>query len=387
MKSRITTLLVLFLTIPQLFAETSTTTSEAYKDTYHFFVGIDLRIAHEDNFYPLLDISQNKALIKVDGETISKPIRKLENFQVKKGTKFSKNFIEVEELSCTPAYSIDADPELRAMQNTMIMNAMTMEANDQFDKATRAVQQIEGRMRSGELDLEADLSQAQSTLDSATVRMHHFPTQTIKDSSKMNQYDVLKVSIKVKASRPMEHPFLVMVAKLKDTEDGEVTASWMHFRALGAIPTFPSTIDFTESSFPDGKFVDSVEVFFFSGGGEIATSQSPKRVDLTIEQVRNFANFQYTTQNLSKTLPPTPAWYVLDPSLFRNVDPKLMNATLGLTIDKDGMVTQVSTDAEVDQYAIATLRDTIQELFFYPALDKGNPVSGKLQIKLHDYLL
>ena len=380
--------IILFLLGFSLFAETTDSETTSYdSDIYHFFVGIDLRIPYNDNFYPLLDIAQNKAYIKVNGETVGKPISKLDNFQIKKGTKFSRNFIEVEELSCVPGYSAGADPELRAMQTNMMLNDLSDAAADQYDQSTREVQELSGRMSAGQTGLGEALALAQGRLDSATRAMETLPGQITKGSLGVSQYDVLNVSLRVTASRPMEEPFLVMVARLKDEEDGEVTASWMHFRALGPISTFPSTISFSESSYPDGKFVDAVELFFFSGGNEIATSMSPKRVDLTTEQIRSFANFQYTTQNLSKSLPPVPAWYVLDPSIFRNIDPALLDATLKLTVDKDGIVTQVSTDAKTDSYAITAIRDMMQDLFFYPALDKGTPVEGMVEIKLKDYIL
>lgn len=185
----------------------------------------------------------------------------------------------------------------------------------------------------------------------------------------------------------MEDPILVMVLNLKDKKDGKVTTSWMHFRALGPISTSEGTINFQETSFPDGKFVDSTEVYFFSGGSEIASNLSPKRVDLSADQVRAFANFQYTSQNLAKTLPPMPAWYVLDPKLFRDTDPKLLDATFFLSIDENGLVTEVRTDIKADQYAVNAVKEVMQDLMFYPALNKGNPVTGTLELKLKDYLL
>ena len=367
-------------------------------EAYHFFVGIELGIPYESSVYPLLGLKNNSAVIKVDGQTVLKPIRKIDNFQAKKSTKFSTNFIEVEEFTCTPGYSLEADPELRAMRTNVLFDNMSNEATDAFDNAMRSLGYEEGHMSVADADTSMDggerrahareaLASAREGLASATTELNAQPGYVTGGRLGAAQYDQLNVSIRLKAVRPMEDPVLVMVVKLKDREDGKVTASWMHFRALGRITTSLSTISFSESSYPDGKLVDSAEIYLFSGGSEIATNLSPKRVDLSEEQIRNFANFQYTAQNTSKTLPPLPAWYVLDPKIFRNTDPQLLDATFNVTIDENGVVTQVRTDAIVDSRAIASIKDLMDDLIFYPALDKGNPVTGSLEIRLKDYLL
>lgn len=389
--------LVLLLIAPKLVAETQPA-AEYDSDVYHFFVGVEVNIPYEAGIYPLLGLKNNNAVIKVDGKTVLKPIRKIENFQLKKGTKYSTNFVEVETFTCEPGYSVGADPELHAIQTNILLEDMSDLATDDFDNAMRRMGAAEGQLAGAEADTSMDrgarlqsaqqnMSAAKESVSSAMEGVSSIPNYITKGKLGSPAYDQLNVSIRVKAVRPMDNPILVMMVKLKDREDGEVTASWMHFRALGRISTSPSTINFSESSYPDGKLVDSAEIFFFSNGNEVATNLSPKRVDLTAEQIRNFANFQYTTKNLSKTLPPIPAWYVLDPKILRNIDPKLLDATLKLTIDKDGVVNQVRTDADVDQYALDAVKSIMRELIFYPALDKGTAVEGSLDIRLNDYLL
>ena len=389
--------IVLLLLGPRLLAETYEP-ADYDPDAYHFFVGIDLEIPHESGFYPLLRLENNNAIIKVNGETIKEPLGKLENFQVKKGTKFSTNFVEVEELECEPGYSVDADPTLRAMRTNAMLNDISDQAIAKFDASVRQVDAAIGGLAAANADTsmdrgakianaQANLSTAQANFASANNTMNSVPSYVTKGQLGNTAYDVVNVSMRVKAARPMEDPILVMVIRLKDRPNGEVTASWMHFRALGPISTTESTINFTEPSYPDGKYVDSTEVFFFSNGNEIATNLSPKRVDLSPEQVRTFATFQYTTQNLGKTLPPKPGWFVLDSRIFRNTDPKLLDATLHLTVDENGFVKQVKTNATSDEYALDAMKEIMQDLMFYPALDKGNPVAGTLDIRLNDYAL
>ena len=389
--------IVLLLFGSRLFAETY----EPVKfdpEAYHFFVGIELGIPHEADVYPLLGLERNSAIIKVDGETIAKPLGGLDNFQVKKGTKFSTNFIEVEELDCEPGYSVDADPTLRAMRTNMLLNDMADQATAKFDSAARQLDKALGNMSAANAGTgpgagieqafaKMNLESAQDNFSTATNAMYSAPTHVTIGELGGRDYDVINVSMRIKAVRPIDNPILVVVMKLKDRPNGEVTASWMHFRALGSIPTTESNIIFREPSYPDGKYVESTEVFFFSGGNEIATSLSPKRVDLSPEQVRTFANFQYTTQNLGKTLPPLPAWFVLDSRIFRNTDPKLLDATLHLTIDENGVVTQVESNATSDEYALEAMKELMQDLMFYPALNKGNPATGTLDIRLNDYML
>ena len=384
-------LLLLFLASGSS-AETTATAVEDSVDLYHFFVGLDLRVPHESDFYPLLEVTQHNALIKVDGETVKIPIRKLEDFRMKRETKFSRNFIEVENFSCVPGYSPEADPTFRAMETNSQQESITEEVTDRFGRNLNQIQTLQGKL-SVAVDpvdiqiLEYQISYFGKDLEASSQQIQSRPSYVTTGKLGNPAYDVINVSLHVKPERAMDNPMLVMILNLKDKADGKVTASWLHFRGMDSISTSGGTISFQESSYPDGKLVDSAELFFFSNGSEIATTMSSKRVDLTENQIRAFANYQYTAQNMSKTLPPLPAWYVLDPKIFRNTDPDLLDATFQLSIDENGIVTQIRTDAALDSYSIAAIQDLMKDLIFYPALDKGNPVTGSLSIRIKDYLL
>ena len=277
-------------------ADADSPSTESEQKDHHFFIGIDLRFPHEKEYYSMLGLARNEALIRVGGDTIAKSIRKVKNFQIRKETKISKRFIQVENISCEPDYSLERNPWRKAERTNMMLESMASDTQDRVNsiKSKKAVYQSVMDQTSDPMR-QASIGAIIDNLD-ATIKTTTTNKWTVSPTLNKNDIDdpgkdILRVSFDIKANQQMVDPYVVLILKLKNEERGDVVGSWFHFQSLDPFAEASERVNFIVHEYPDGKYIESQEIYFFEKGQELASNLSEKRVAMSRSDARIFLTY------------------------------------------------------------------------------------------------
>ena len=385
--------LVLFCSSVHCAGETADSEAPpAEKKDHHFFVGIDLKIPYDEGMYAIEKIWNQQAQIKVDGQIVTEDIKRIKELSYARQTKISQHYAQIEDLTCEPGYSIGRDPQVSAARMQIGMAAMASDALAIGEAAMRRADAINSFSyedsgappnswvpSTGPPPMNYEYYQLGQQLQNQSVQV-----QLHGDRSDKPAWDQLHIKFSLKADQYFPTGHLVFIFRLKEQPEGEPTMSWFHFLSLEDISTESVYYDYQVPGFPEGRYVDSQEVFLFANGTEVATNLSPKHVEMNAADARTFVNYQYLARNEGNTRPPQRAWKYLSPDFGKRLRSGMSDESITLRIDEEGVVTDMVMSPSLQS---ALTPDNIREIssgLYLPALEDGKPVAGELSLRLGD---
>jgi len=353
---------------------------------YNLFVGLDLSLPVEEVYYPVTTYKDYALQVEVDGKTISQKIGDCEELKYLKNIKVTPNFIDVTDVKCISDYSIDADPAMQAGRTSMLLAAAAADARARSNVAIRIKQELEGTVvdQYNGATINQQIQNEQNFIDQ-NDRTANVNPETLKQGDLEDHgHDILRVEFTAHAQQTIDNPLLLVILRLKEHPNEVAKYSWFYFTPLSEISQKNDHYHFATREFPDGMIIDSYELYFFSEGNEIASSLSDKRVAISRLEAKSYLMFQYTDSHEGVTLPAKPVWKENFGQTLKSVSSELMDTQLTLDIDIDGNVTAVHVPKTVSAQMNDTILQSIRKQFFYPALDKGNPVASQLRVSLKE---
>jgi hypothetical protein len=194
----------------------------------------------------------------------------------------------------------------------------------------------------------------------------------------------VELSFDVSSPEPLDDAYIVVIANYAaDNKSGKV-AQKVSARAFDRLDSQTRKVTMVHAAKLDGLPFKNFDIGLYSNGQEVATNLSSKRVDLTREQAYEFFLIDYLTGHKDATRPPTPILMAPRAVIRRQIGDADANQPVYATIDKMGKILSISADEAGKVKLPASVEVVMQNVRFMPALNKGDPVEGRVKITLAD---
>ncbi len=235
-------------------------------------------------------------------------------------------------------------------------------------------------------------------------------------------FDLLDLSFVLSSYQPIHDAYVVVLAAIKEGEAEEKVRTF--YEAVGVLDDKPRRVRIRRAGFEPGFTVGEVKVHVYARGQELASNLSARRMELTEGAVREYLLLSHLGEHRGETLPAAPVWSLAPRALFAAESPAGFDQPIAVTIDADGRLLSIHdtvTEAKaflgsivnetevrtrpVDAAAAksfsesvrvgggevavnqsrrvpAELAAIVQEMFFVPALEEGEPVASATEINL-----
>jgi len=372
--------------------------------THVLFMGADLAVSREKKYYRVQDVVGSEFKIEIGRKEFFVPTRsRSTDLKVTRSLKLAAASARIEDLHSGPAYTTANDPVRKAIAASgsaggaaatldlaqgQVLEMMFAESNAErvaaanpgIREAQEAAEEYRGHL--AEAQRKADTLGQMASYDS----QNHVGAQVDRMRGELAEgnYDAMEVAFKVSSPVELDDPHLVVLFKFQapDAKAGE-EGLLIHAKALDPIGTKPKYIRIREAGLPRGfKFVDCT-VHLYNRGDEVATNISPKRVELTREEARQYVLMDHVGSNKGATVPAAVVRGTLSRQSRQAFSADQLNRICYAKVAPDGSLRGVYLDESCHQELTDdATRAAFSEVFFKPALDKGKPVEGVARVSL-----
>jgi hypothetical protein len=370
--------------------------------TYTLFQGTDLSLSLKTGIAPVLDVSGDSWVVKVDGKPVvvsakDGPL----NLKLRSGLKLTEVAATVNNLKSEPQYTPANDPYTKFTKN--MNKAADDSAGSQFasNYAAALTYHYDALTGSGiepgsitsvpstgssSSSAQRSLADVAQIAQGANIAAGASPGLIVKtgENPDLESYDALDIAFDVSAARPLNQPYVVIICRYHERNAPAGSfRDWIYARALDPIHAEPSHIHFFAGGFTPGYQLEKFELHLYNEGNEVATNLSQKRVSLTRDEAFERLKKGYLGAHKGATLPPAPALGDLPADLSARIAQGQYSQPLFIKVSSDG----VGMGAYVDPACSRKLEDPyvdsmLKDIRFEPALDGGRPVEGVATLSL-----
>jgi hypothetical protein len=199
-----------------------------------------------------------------------------------------------------------------------------------------------------------------------------------------DDFDALEVDLEISSPKPLSGAHLVFVSECRDPKKPDVLLHKVSPQLLGKIGPQPVKVSFDQRGFPAGYILEKERVFLYADGAEIVTNLSDNRVDMTRDQAFMYLLVQYIASHKKDSLPPAPILGAAPADFRSRVDASQLNQTVSISVNKDGRVTEISSEDAGPAKLSPAIEIALKNFRFFPALQNGLPADGKMKARLSD---
>ena len=383
--------------------------ADAEPRDHTLFMGLNIMIQHGSDYYRVLDVANDAALIKVDGQLIQVPFSKIDGYRLKKEPKIGGFTATVSHLTGDRAYTPANDPTKvwhnRETQLTGYADdAAASAAGDVVTNGNNAVgakYTAQGQMlpNYGQNAFNAMALNGQFNGNGTSVGMaggSSFQSthggnmgddgdysEKLQEDLDKKLFDAMRVDFEVSSDRPLPDPYVVVVTEFRENETARETQRWIYIKPLHPIEGKPTSVHVMEGGFPKGFALGKYEVHLYDSGHEIATTVSADRMAITQGEAYLYTGIQYLSDHKGQTLPATPIPESASSHLRDDFNTSELNQTVHVKVSRQGEVLAVDGG---DETLPAASRTAWRKLRFYPALEGGKAVASTLDIRLAEFV-
>jgi hypothetical protein len=366
------------------------------------FMGADLAVEREKKYYRVADVVGSELKIRIGQKEFFVPTRQRQTgLKVDYGLKLTDAMAQIDGLQSGPAYTPGNDPRLKfdresgaaggaaAVQDLAYGQMLSASLSAGFSSAAAANSprpETEAAAAAAQTRLEDSMRQ----LDRTSQMRWDSQNNTGRSAEQMElalaegNYDAMDVSFKVSAPVELDDPYMVVLFRFleRDAKPGQ-EGMLIHAKALDPIGRRPHYVRVVEGGLPMGfKFVDC-QVHIYNHGQEVATNVSPKRVELTHDEARQYILIDYLGSNKGANLPAGVAPGTLPRARRAELSLDQLNRIFYVKVSPDGLMLgafqdEACHDPLTDAGTLAALGD----VFFKPALAQGKPAEGVARVRL-----
>jgi hypothetical protein len=365
---------------------------DAGRKDYILFLGANLEIKQGDTYYRMTNFQGEDAIIQVGDQLQPVTFRKISAYRIRRVPVVGAAIPAViTHLTAERAYTPQSDPRrVWAQRESNMMDAR----DDQVDMAAGAMANASSLTPSLPVgvtksynpsaseqagnNLEEVSSQPQGGFDDHGTYM-----DKMQDELDKKLFDAIDVNFEVSSDRTIAHPYALLVADFKEKDSSDTQYTWIYIKALDPIDREPQKVRMFQGGLPPGFLLQKYSLHLYDGGQEVGTNLSENRMDLTRGEMFEYLDLQYMVDHTGQTLAPAVIRNSSRVDLREAADASQLGRAFDVSVDKDGKVTGVSA---ADGSAISPdIMSLWQDVRFYPALDKGNPVAATLRASLADF--
>ncbi|MGA2016106.1 MAG: hypothetical protein ABSH26_04065 [Opitutaceae bacterium] len=369
--------------------------------SHTLFMGADLSVGVDNQICAVRDVSGSSWVVDVNGRpttvsAVSGPI----DLRITPSLKLTEVSATITELSGTPAYSFGKDPSttmtralVKTAQDNVGYTAAVNQAQATVIQAqnlaqyTTATNNLHGPVLQpysmGASNASAQVSRVENELEEAAGGPGA-DLELVGDRGLAQGCDALDVAFRISSEHRLDHPYVVIVTEFHRKDAGPARFQRLVFaKALNPIDSHPASVHFVEEGFPPAFEMRKFEVHLYNRGSEVATSVSPKRVELTRDEAFEYVKMEYISAHKADTLPATPAMGRLPASLPARLADGKYAGTFYVRVSKDGLAEAAFLDPACTTRADDPyLESVVKCIRFKPALERGQPTEGVAALNL-----
>jgi hypothetical protein len=367
------------------------TTGEQPK-THTLFMGADISVQRDKEFYRVVDVSHGFFVINVNGErTLISPKNGPLNMRIAPGLRLTEISASIANLKSEKAYTPGNDPNQQLAKSLASAEELTDSYQSSFNVASDVKNGIDMKYSNFQPDplnplQGAAVRQAKETSTANLVAASAAPGSRFDTLGVTGEgeYDALEVSFEISARTALNNPYVVLIARYHTKDNKPGTAqNWVYALSLNPTGPEPRKVHVKQGGFPPGFEVEDVQVHVYNEGTEVATNVSAKRVPLTREEAFQYVMFEYVGSHKDATLPAVPVMGHLPADLPARLAEGQFNQTIYVKVSKGGMAGEAYFDESCsrkidDSYLLSV----VKAIRFNPALDRGKPVDGIAPLRL-----
>jgi len=366
-------------------------------EAYHLFMGNDIALAQGADFYPIVNVAGDDAVIRIKNQSKIINRKDFGQFKLNYSLKLSHVAAAIDNLEINSTYTPSNDPSKQIVDSVAAGYAMEDASATQRDRDLRQIAAAKSSLTSaqnsgGGYAPAGASSQAIAQAEQSMANAEHSLSGRGSDNSNLvtnsiGNYDAVDVSFKITSPVRLERPYIVFIATygLKEDKAGE-SHKFIYARDIEAIGIAPTTVSFTKGGLPLGFTITSTELHVYQNGKELATNLSDKRINLSRDKAIQYLRITHQADH-KKADTQAKALFLPDPSAPK---PKMQRTRLTETIyvhvDASGASTKVSGDAAGHTPVAADIQEALRDFVFLPAMKEGKPVAGVLQMRVIDHL-
>ncbi len=391
--------------VPLVFAEAAAA-KPGQEKSHVLFMGADLAVVRDTRLHRVEDVVGSELKIKIGKKEFFVPTRnRPTNLKVNHGLKLSPFSVQLDGLQSGPAYTPANDPKHKfnresgaaggaaAVQDLAYgrMIDMNLQASQAGIAASGQVGTAANAARAEAEAMQGRADQAMRDAAAMSGQMQYsnqYDTGAAADRMygelAQGNFDAMEVSFKISSPVELDDPHMVILFRFKerDAKPGD-EGMLIHAKALEPIGPKPKYIRVRESGLPVGFRYVGCTVHIYNRGEEIATNESPKRVELSREEAQQYLVIEHIGANKGATVPAIAVQGTLPLPRRQQLTPTQLSRVCYAKVSDDGTLLGAYQDESChqpldDAAAVAAL----QEVFFKPALDQGKPVEGVARLTL-----
>jgi hypothetical protein len=192
----------------------------------------------------------------------------------------------------------------------------------------------------------------------------------------------VELTFEVSSPAQLEHAYIVVVANYGSSSKPDQVARQISTKQFGHIDSHPQRVKMKHAASINGLPFKRFDMGLYANGQEVATNLSEKRLALTSDQAFQFFLLDYLSTHKGATLPPTPLLMTPRSEFRQQVEKIDGKQKIYANVDKMGKVLGISADPAGIQPLPAALESPLRNVRFMPALEKGAPVDGRVEVTL-----
>lgn len=367
--------------------------SDAAK-THTLFMGADLTLEQTKVLCPVVDVTGEAFVIKLDGRDVRVPVSVgAAKLRVTPVLKLTESSATIDGFKAERGYTSANDPDL-ALQRSLIKSAqLNAGASAAANQATAGLHQGDitaplVQRAAASMPATPEVRRARENADARAAALSSEATRAVLNGpgsgalrvpiGAEGSFDAINVNFEVSATRALARPFVVIEAEYRaaDAAPGKL-ARWLYARALGPVGSTPTKIAVTQGGFPPGFELQSVQLHLYDRGEEIATNVSSKRVALSRTEAYDYVVMDYLGSHRGDTLPAAPAMGHLPADFPAKLQSGQLKSPVYVKVSPTGKPLASFRDpACAKQVEDPYVQSVVANLFFKPALDQGKPIEG-----------
>ena len=361
--------------------------------THTLFLGADISVEHNKQFYRVSNVIGQALVIRVDGKDIKiamndGPI----DLKVDHALKLTETAARLDNLEAQRSYTAGNDPDRQLRQGlNEAEEGVAGYENYKTVTALRLMNFQQLHLNSTDAGRQAEFSAevAEAIQDASTNYGHAVagPNSAFRIANSRlggeGQFDAMEVNFEASAAKTLVNPYVVVFAQYRDpSAPSAPVQTRIYVKSLQSLGSQAKKVRMIEGGFPPGYTLEKYQLHLYAEGREIATNVADKQVALTRDEAFTFRMLEYVGTNKGATLPAVPAPGWLKPEQRAQLDADQLNHVYYVKVAKDGRPLAAFLDANCSRSADASVGAVVNDLRFYPALEKGRTVEGVAELRL-----
>ena len=354
---------------------------------YRLFVGVDIKILHEDDFGTVTDFS--RSIAQLDGSKDTRiDVRNASRVRFEPTTKVGRAPITIGKIETTRAFSARNDPRRQwASRQAQVQAYQQDQLADQVRNLGNAIQYSgtgiatdggDGDTFYNPAIANADAKLAAFEAETIALTNDQFYAQRGREAEGSGQEDALVIEAMMSSPHPITDAYVVGIARVQKKG---VQKDIIFFDDLGELGPEPRKVRVRKDGLPADLEVLEVNLHVFREGQELVSDQSDKQFALTRDEALEYLTLAHTSSHRGQTLPAQPVWSLAPADLFASKHADQFDYVLRVSVDERGSVTSIDENAILPDH----IRSIVEDLVFIPALANGVAIASEVTFNLREF--